>query len=64
MVKSTGESKKALLCSAAVLRPLKVMAFLLRQNSVNVTCLGPDGFGIIKHSGMSSDTYTELCSCR
>jgi hypothetical protein len=55
MVKSVGESKSVLVYSAAMLRPLDVIALLLRQNSVNVTCAGPDRLGIIEHSGMSSE---------
>jgi hypothetical protein len=58
MVNSIGESKEVLVSSAAMLRPSEVMALLLWENSVNVTCLGPDGFGIIEHSGMSSDTLS------
>ena len=64
MVKSIGGSRNVLVCSDAMLRPLEVLALLLQQNSVNVTCLGPDGFGIIERSGMSGYTYTELSSCR
>jgi len=55
MVKSVGESENVLVCSAAMLRPSDVIALLLRQYSVNVTCTGQDGFRIIEHSGMSSE---------
>jgi nitrogen regulatory protein PII-like uncharacterized protein len=64
MVKYIGESKNVLVCSATMLRPMEVMALLLQQNSVHVTCMGADGFGIIEYSGMSSDTYADLSSCR
>jgi hypothetical protein len=51
MLKYIGESEKVLVCSAALLRSLEVITLLLWQNSVNLTCEGPDGFGIIEHSG-------------
>jgi len=31
----------------------------LHQNSVNLTCMGPDRCRIIKYSALSGSTYTE-----
>lgn len=47
MLKSIGESIKVLVCSAAMLRLSEVVALLLQQNSINVTCMGPGGFRIV-----------------
>jgi hypothetical protein len=52
MLKPIGESKIVLVCSAAMLSPSEVIALLLRQDYINVTCVGPDRLGIIKQLGM------------